>query len=171
MQAWGLYNVIQNRLTTLTSWKSDLSFPSIIFWKHLLIESKSIILQAWWSWFDRFSQKLRLASGERARPTLTPAEILRLSKFTNSKANWGAACRIRPHSALHTTSHWRLKCCETNLFVLWENPQPRSDPPHSQNGTMAKDAWWVRKVYWRRERALDKTERELCVWCDVQVHL
>ncbi len=29
--------------------------------------------------------------------------------------------------------------------------------PHSQNGTMAKDAWLVRKVYWRRERAHDKT--------------
>ncbi len=31
-------------------------------------------------------------------------------------------------------------------FVLVENP-------HGQNGPMAKDAWWVRKVYWRRERA------------------
>ncbi len=26
-----------------------------------------------------------------------------------------------------------------------------------QNGTMAKDAWLVRKVYWSRERAHDKT--------------
>ncbi len=29
--------------------------------------------------------------------------------------------------------------------------------PHSQNGAMAKDAWLVRTVYWRRERAHDKT--------------
>ncbi len=36
--------------------------------------------------------------------------------------------------------------------------------PRCQNGTMAKDAWWVRKVYWRRERAHDKTgERVVCV--------
>ncbi len=55
---------------------------------------------------------------------------------------------------------------KTNLFVLWGNPQPRSDPPRSQNGTMAKDAWRVRKVYWRRERAYDKTRvRVECVVC------
>ncbi len=34
-----------------------------------------------------------------------------------------------------------MKGAETNLFVLEGNPQPRSDPPHSQNGTIAKDAW------------------------------
>ncbi len=33
--------------------------------------------------------------------------------------------------------------------------------PHSQNGTMAKDAWWVRKVYWRRERAHNKTGKRV----------
>ncbi len=39
--------------------------------------------------------------------------------------------------------------------------------PHSQNGTMAKDAWWVRKVYWHRERAHDKIGKSVvccCVW-------
>ncbi len=30
---------------------------------------------------------------------------------------------------------------KTYLFVSWGNPQPRFNPPHSQNGTMAKDAW------------------------------
>ncbi len=36
--------------------------------------------------------------------------------------------------------------------------------PHSQNGTMAKDAWLVRKVYWRRDCANDKTEESVvCV--------
>ncbi len=38
--------------------------------------------------------------------------------------------------------------------------------PHSQNGTMAKDAWLVGEVYWRRERAHDKTgESGVCVVC------
>ncbi len=40
--------------------------------------------------------------------------------------------------------------------------------PHSQNGTMAKDAWWVRKVYWRRERAHDKIGKSVgLVMCTV----
>ncbi len=40
--------------------------------------------------------------------------------------------------------------------------------PHSQNGTMAKDGWLVRKVYWRRERTHDKTgESVVFVMCTV----
>ncbi len=42
-----------------------------------------------------------------------------------------------------------------------ETPQPWSDPPNNQNDTMAKDAWWVRKLYWRRERAHDKTGKRV----------
>ncbi len=34
-----------------------------------------------------------------------------------------------------------LQGFETYLFVLGEIPQSWSDPPHSQNGTIAKDAW------------------------------
>ncbi len=37
-----------------------------------------------------------------------------------------------------------------------------SIPPY-QDGTMAKDAWCVRKVYWRRERAHDKTGKRVIV--------
>ncbi len=52
------------------------------------------------------------------------------------------------------------------LFYV-EAPSHASIPPH-QNGMMAKDAWWVRKVYWRRERAHDKTgKRVVFVMCTV----
>ncbi len=37
------------------------------------------------------------------------------------------------------------------------NPPAMSRSPQKQNGKMAKDAWWVRKMYWSRERAHDKT--------------
>ncbi len=33
--------------------------------------------------------------------------------------------------------------------------------PHIQNDMLAKDAWRVRKVYWRRERAHDKTAKRV----------
>ncbi len=49
---------------------------------------------------------------------------------------------------------------EEHRLVLRENPKPCLDPPY-QNGTMAKDGWWVRKVYWRRERAHDMTEKRV----------
>ncbi len=42
-------------------------------------------------------------------------------------------------------------------------PSHVSIPPY-QNSTMAKDAWWVRKVHWRRERAPDKTGKRVVVF-------
>ncbi len=45
---------------------------------------------------------------------------------------------------------------EGNRFFFQKTPTHVSIPPY-QKGTTAKDAWLVRKVYWRRERAHDKT--------------
>ncbi len=62
--------------------------------------------------------------------------------------------------SFHVKQHLKQIC-------LFNEETPRHGPiPHSQNGTMAKDAWSVRKVYWRRERAHDKTgESVVCVMC------
>ncbi len=89
-------------------------------------------------------------------------------------SSWNLFTR-RPLPSVKRASPGEVRCVcrtwylsETYLFVLWGNPQPLSDPPHSQNGTMAKDALRVRKVYWGRERAHDKTgERVVFVVCTV----
>ncbi len=54
-------------------------------------------------------------------------------------------------------------------LCLFYKETPNHCPiPHSQNGTMAKDASLVGKVYWRRERAHDKAgERVVFVICTV----
>ncbi len=70
------------------------------------------------------------------------------------------------HLSSSNVETWR-----ESLSSRRRNPSHASIPPY-QNGTMAKDAWWVRKVFWRRERAHDKTgKRELYLWCVHQVHL
>ncbi len=41
--------------------------------------------------------------------------------------------------------------------VFFEKPPSQASIPPNQNGTMANDAWLVRKVYRRSEHAHDKT--------------
>ncbi len=41
--------------------------------------------------------------------------------------------------------------------MFFEKTPSRVSMTSNQNGTMAKDAWRVRKVYWRRELAHGKT--------------
>ncbi len=54
-----------------------------------------------------------------------------------SDRGWGF-----PHRTNRSQWCGHVLANETYLFVLWGNPQPRSDPPpHSQNGTLAKDSW------------------------------
>ncbi len=67
-----------------------------------------------------------------------------------------------------------LRDFEGNRLIFEKTPSPVSIPPY-QNGTMAKDAWWIRKVYWRRERAHDKTGKRVVVYgvystCIFRVH-
>ncbi len=50
--------------------------------------------------------------------------------------------------------------------MFFEKTLSHVSMPSNQNGTMAKDAWRVRKVYWRRKLAQDKTvERVVFVVC------
>ncbi len=60
---------------------------------------------------------------------------------------------------------WYLK----HIYLFYkEAPGHGPIPPHNQNGTMAKDACGVVKMYWRRERARDQTrERIVFVMCTV----
>ncbi len=43
-----------------------------------------------------------------------------------------------------------------NSLFFEKTPSHVSIPPN-QHGTVVKDAWRVTKIYWRRERAHDKT--------------
>ncbi len=64
------------------------------------------------------------------------------------------------------------KVTEGHHLVLGGKPAAMSRSPPNQNGTMAKGAWWVRKVYWRRERAHDKAgERVEFVVCTAGVFI
>ncbi len=41
--------------------------------------------------------------------------------------------------------------------MFFEKPPSHISVPPNQNGTMGWHACWVRKMYWRREHAQDKT--------------
>ncbi len=63
-------------------------------------------------------------------------------------------------NSTETNFIWSVSVCSKR------KPPATVRSPHSQNGTMAKDAWWVRRVYWRRERAHDKIgERVVFIVC------
>ncbi len=69
--------------------------------------------------------------------------------------------------ALRQSLIFQSGCMVIKQICLFYEETPSHGPiPHNQNGTMAKDAWLVRNVYWRRERAHDKTgERVVFVVC------
>ncbi len=61
---------------------------------------------------------------------------------------------------LYKCSYGSTLATEGYRLVLGENPQPCLVSPASEWHD-GQSAWWLRNVYWRRERAHDKTEERV----------